>query len=257
MAKTKVLITGMSGLIGSALRTHLEGRYELSALNRSAVAGVRCHRADIRDLEAIAPAFEGQEAVVHLAAKVSSGGDTSLDDTLEFNHRGTWNVFEAARRAGCKRIVFASSGAVVAGYEGDEPYKSLVAGNYAAVKGGWPMLDHLSPIRARGLYGCSKAWGEAMARAYVDKNPPLSIVCVRIGRVNGENKASDPRTRSVWCSHRDICGLLEAAIVAPPSVRYDVVFGVSNNRYGYRDMKHAKEVLGFTPQDSADAFFKD
>ena len=56
MAKTKVLITGMSGLIGSSLRKHLEGRYELTALNRSEVAGVRCHRADIRDYDAIAPA---------------------------------------------------------------------------------------------------------------------------------------------------------------------------------------------------------
>ena len=74
MAKTKVLITGMSGLIGGALRRHLEGRYELTALNRGALSGVRCHRADIRDAAAIRPAFEGQDVVVHLAALVSSGG---------------------------------------------------------------------------------------------------------------------------------------------------------------------------------------
>ena len=118
------------------------------------------------------------------------------------------------------------------------------------------MVTHESPIRPRGLYGCSKAWGEALARHFVDSTD-LSIVCVRIGRVNEEDKAEDPRTRTVWCSHRDICGLLEAAVNAPPSLRYDIVFGVSNNRYGYRDMKHTQESLGFVPQDSSDAFFND
>jgi nucleoside-diphosphate-sugar epimerase len=254
MAKTKVLITGMSGLIGGALRTHLEGRYALTALNRRPVKGVTCHRADIRDLEAIRPAFVGQDVVVHLAAVVSSGGPVSIDDMLEFNLRGTYNVFEAARQAGCKRVVFASSGATVAGYEQDEPYKSLAAGKYDALPGRWPMLTHESPVRPRGLYGSSKAWGEALARSVVDASD-LSIVCVRIGRVNPENKAADPRTRTVWLSHRDCCALLEAAMVAPPSVRFDIVFGVSNNRYGYRDIAHTRDVLGWQPQDSADAFF--
>jgi nucleoside-diphosphate-sugar epimerase len=256
MAKTKVLITGMSGLIGGALRTHLEGRYELTALNRSAVQGVTCHRADIRDLAAIEPAFAGQDVVVHLAAMVSSGREMALQDMLDFNLKGSWNVFEAARKAGCKRVVFASSGATVAGYEKDEPYKSLAAANYGALKNGWPMLTCLDPVRPRGLYGCSKAWGETLARSFADSSE-LSIVCVRIGRVTADDKAADARTRMVWCSHRDICGLLEAAMLAPPSLRYDIVFGVSNNRYGYRDMEHTRDALGFAPQDSADAFFKD
>ncbi len=257
MAKTKVLITGMSGLIGGALRRHLEGRYELTALNRSAVSGVRCHRADIRDAAAIRPAFEGQEVVVHLAALVSAGGkEVALDDMLEFNLRGTHNVFEAARAERCQRVVFASSGAAVAGYEADEPYKSLVTGKYDALKKPWPMLTHESPIRPRGLYGCSKAWGEALARSTADTSG-MSILCIRIGRVTGDDRAGDARTRSVWCSQRDICALLEAAIVAPPALKYDIVFGCSNNRYGYRDLKHSKAALGWEPKDSADAFFKE
>ena len=67
---TKVLITGMSGLIGGILRNHLESLdgYELSALNRSRVEGVNSFQADIFDFEAIKPAFEGQDVVVHLAA---------------------------------------------------------------------------------------------------------------------------------------------------------------------------------------------
>ncbi|HIM92192.1 MAG TPA: NAD-dependent epimerase/dehydratase family protein, partial [Dehalococcoidia bacterium] len=67
---TKVLITGMSGLIGGLLKDHLQelGGYELTALNRSQVEGVRNHPADIADFDAIRPAFDGQDVVVHLAA---------------------------------------------------------------------------------------------------------------------------------------------------------------------------------------------
>ena len=68
MAPRTVLVTGMSGLIGGALRRQLEGTYDLRALNRRAVPGVKCHQADIADLDAIAPAFEGVDTVVHLAA---------------------------------------------------------------------------------------------------------------------------------------------------------------------------------------------
>ena len=59
----KVLITGMSGLIGGLLKDHLieQGGYELTALNRSHVDGVNNHQADISDIDAISPAFEGQD----------------------------------------------------------------------------------------------------------------------------------------------------------------------------------------------------
>ena len=93
---TKVLITGMSGLIGGLLRQHLEARggYELSALNRSALDGVRCFQADVADAEAIKPAFTGQDVVVHLAAYL---GSDDWEGQLAGNVIGTYNVFEAAR----------------------------------------------------------------------------------------------------------------------------------------------------------------
>ncbi|MFI5377628.1 MAG: NAD-dependent epimerase/dehydratase family protein, partial [Candidatus Rokuibacteriota bacterium] len=68
----RVLVTGMSGLIGAAVRRRLEGRFALRALNRRPVAGVESHQADIADLEAIAPAFRDVDAVVHLAANVEA-----------------------------------------------------------------------------------------------------------------------------------------------------------------------------------------
>ena len=92
---TKILITGMSGLIGGLLRQHLEARggYDLSALNRRAIDGVRCFQADIADAEAIKPAFAGQDVVVHLAAYL---GSDDWPGQLAGNVIGTYNVFEAA-----------------------------------------------------------------------------------------------------------------------------------------------------------------
>ena len=108
-----IVITGMSGLIGSAARKRLKPRARLTALNRSDVPGVTTVRADLSNLDAIRPAFEGRDTVIHLAAK--SGDRYSWEEFRDTNLVGTRNVLEAARLAGCKRVVFASSGATVAG----------------------------------------------------------------------------------------------------------------------------------------------
>ena len=91
MAKKKVLITGMSGLIGGIVRARLEGNYILSALNRRPVAGIECHQADIADLNAIQSAFDGVDVVVHLAANAQGGA--TWEDLLSPNIIGTYNQY--------------------------------------------------------------------------------------------------------------------------------------------------------------------
>ena len=242
-----VLVTGLGGVIGSAVRAHLGGRYELRGLGRRrGPSGVPWHVADIADLDAIAPAFTGVGAVVHLAAVV--GGKAELDAYVRGNIVGTYNVFEAARRAGVRRVVFASSGAAISAIEREEPYASFVEGRAPSA----PMLTHESPLRPAGLYGCSKVWGEALARHYVDAHG-MSIACLRIGRVKAEDRPTEPREFSVWCSQRDIATMIGACLDAPPSLRFDVFYVTSRNRRGYRDLEHARKVLGWTPLDSADA----
>ncbi len=243
-----VLVTGMSGLIGGAVLRHLGSTHSLRALNRSAIPGVPCHQADIADLEAIQSAFEGVDAVVHLAAKASSSAP--FEDILRANIIGTYNVFEAARRAGVKRVVYASSGAVTGGYEIEMPYRPLLAGGGEAI-GEWPRINHTSPLRPRGLYGASKIWGEALARLYVDAHG-LSVLCLRIGHVTREDRPLSPRDYSVWCSQRDIARIIDLCLQAPESLRFDIFYVTSDNRWGYRDLTHAKEVLGFTPLDAAE-----
>lgn len=248
MASLTLLVTGMSGLIGGALRRHLDGRYTLRALNRQPVPGVPYHQADIADLDAIQPAFAGVGAVVHLAALASS--EAGLEDLLGPNVIGTYNVFEAARRAGVKRVVFASSGATVSGYEREAPYRALVTGRHDDART-WPRVTHATPVRPAALYGCTKVWGEALARYYADEHG-LSMICVRIGQVNREDRPTSARGFSVWCSQRDVVRMLEQCVTAPPSLRFDIFYAVSRNRWGYRDLDHAREVLGFEPLDAAE-----
>lgn len=247
----RVLITGMSGLIGGILREHLElrGGYELSGLNRRPVDLVGSFQADISDLDAIKPAFVGKDVVVHLAAYL--GGD-NWDQQLGTNVVGTYNIYEAARQAGVKRVVFASSGATVSGLEKDPPYEAITSCRYEEVPARWDKVTH-ETNNPSGLYGAAKIWGESLGRHFSDKHG-LSVLCVRIGRVTEQNRPDVPRTYSVYLSHRDINQMLQKCIDAPDDLAYGVFFATSDNKWGYRDLEHPRRMLGFEPQDSADTY---
>ena len=118
--------------MGVLLKDHLldAGGYELTALNRSDVEGVRTVQADIADLDAIRPAFEGQDVAVHLAAFL---GGRDWERQRDVNVLGTFNVFEAARLAGVSRVIFASSGNAIRGFERVPPYSLIANGEYDKV----------------------------------------------------------------------------------------------------------------------------
>ena len=244
-----ILITGMSGLIGSAARRRLEPRAELAALNRSDVPGIATVRADLSDLDAIRPAFEGRDTVIHLAAKAGDG--YTWEELRDTNVIGTRNVLEAARLAGCKRVVFASSGATVAGWEREEPYRAIAEGRYEDVPPDWVRIRHDMATRPSGPYASTKIWGEALGRHYAD-SVELSVIALRIGFVNAEDRPVAPRTFAVWCSQRDVVDAIERAVDLDESIRYDIFFIHSDNKWGYRDLSHPREVLGFSPQDAAE-----
>ena len=129
-------------------------------------------------------------------------------------------------------------------------YPRLRAPRYDEV-GQWAPLTHESPLRPSGLYGASKVWGEALGRHYADAYG-MSVICLRIGRVKAEDRPAGPRDRSVWCSQRDVVRAIAACIEAPATVRFDTFFVVSDNRWSYRDLEHARLILGWAPIDSAD-----
>ena len=256
--KRRVLVTGAEGTIGTAVREHLADRYELRALTKEP-ADFPSHAADIADLEAILPAFAGVDAVVHLAA--SPAVETPWEEILPNNLVGTYNVFEAARRAGVGRVVFASSNHAIGGYELDG-----APGLYALDDP--RVYDHTVVVRPDSLYGVSKVYGEALGRLYADRDG-IAVVCLRIGAVRAgddptapEVLASSPallnlateevrrqRMRAVWLSRRDCAELIGRALDA--DIRWAVVYGISNNPRQFWDLSHAREVLGYEPRDAA------
>ena len=244
----RILVTGMSGLIGSAVRERLAGQYELTALNRRTIPDVKTFQADIADLEAMKPAFAGQDVVVHLAGYMA--GD-DWEGLLQTNVIGTYNVFEASREAGVKRIIFASSGATVSTWEKEEPYLSVMEGRYEDAPAAFPKLTHETPVRPSGIYGCAKVWGEALARHFTDTSE-LSIICLRIAAVNKEDRPTSPRMLPRWCSRRDVAQMVERCIVAPADLKFDIFNVTSKNKWGWRDISHGRDVVGYEPEDSAE-----
>jgi len=155
--------------------------------------------------------------------------------------------------SGVKRVIFASSGSTVAGYELSPPYDALTAGKYDKVPTNWEKVTRESMPRPNSIYGCTKLWGEALARMYADYHG-ISAICIRIGAVNKSDRPEATRQFSVWCSQDDLGSLIERCVDAPETLKFDIFYAVSNNKWSYRDMEHAREVLGFAPQDSADRF---
>jgi nucleoside-diphosphate-sugar epimerase len=253
-AARRVLVTGAEGTIGTAVREHLGGRYELRSLTLTPQP-FPSHVADIADLDASRPAFEGVDAVVHLAA--SAELETPWEDVLHNNLVGTYNVYEAARLAGCERIVFASSNHTVGMYE--------VEAAPAVYEPDDPrVVDHMAELRPDSLYGVSKVYGEALGRLYHERHG-LSVFNLRIGSVRAGDDPTLPsanslldldeagrhaRMRAVWLSQRD-CAELISACLDSEDVTWAVVYGVSANPGRFWDLEHARELLGWEPQDAA------
>ena len=264
--RKRILVIGMSGLIGGLVGRKLAERHEVRALNRSAVEGYQTFRADIADLDAIRPAFEGVDTVINMATYFPKAVQHALDlrsrissitaaedvaGYISTNVVGAYNVYEAAREAGVRRVVYASAGASVFNYVTEEPYLSMAEGRWADVPAAPPMLTHLSPYRPNGVYGASKAWAEVLGRTYSDLHG-ISVICVRVGHV--PHPPQDEYNLNAYeaggyCSHRDIVQMFERCVEAPDDLRFDIFFAVSDNRGRFRDIEHPREVLGYVPQD--------
>src|SRR5207244_12458938 len=99
--------------------------------NQRPMARLECPQAGLGDLGASQPAFKDVDTVVHRGA--DAGDRQTPEDLLRSNVMGTYNVFEAAKRAGVKRVIFASSGATVSGAEREPPLSHIVNGRYDAL----------------------------------------------------------------------------------------------------------------------------
>jgi uronate dehydrogenase len=229
----RVLITGAAGNIGRALRTGLRGQYAVMRLldvvpQQAAEPGEEVITLDLNDRLATEAAMEDVEMVIHLAAIPDEAG---FDDILSGNITTTYSVFEAARQAGARRVVFASSNHVTGFY----PRSETVGPD--------------DPVRPDSFYGVSKVFGEALGRLYTDKYG-LEVVCLRIGAF--AERPRSVRELSIWLSPRDCLQLVRCCLDAP-AVGFTVVYGVSaNTRSWWKDDAAAR--LGYQPQDNAEEF---
>jgi nucleoside-diphosphate-sugar epimerase len=246
-----VLITGVGGKIGQILRAGLSDEYAIRGLDVKPGPGVDLV-ADMRKLERIERAFVGVQAVVDLAAV--SREDASWDAVRDNNLSATLNAFEAARRAGVGRVVFASSNHVTGMCERDEPYASVMAGMYEQLEPDLlPRLRGDSEIRPDSLYAVGKAAGEAAARFYADEHG-LSVICLRIGQVNLDDRPKNPGHFATLLTHRDLVHLIRCCLTAPPTLRFGIFYGVSANTWRIWDIEAARLEIGYEPSGNAESF---
>ncbi len=229
----RLLLTGAAGGLGRVLRPRLKARCDVLRVSDIAdlgvaAAGEELKRVDLADRAAVFALLHDVDAVVHLGGLST---EHSFDPIVSANIVGTYNVYEGARRAGTRRIVFASSNHVTGFYRQDE------------------VVDPAMPMRPDGHYGLSKAFGENLAQFYWDRYG-LETVSLRIGSSFPEPK--DRRMLATWLSYDDLERLVLAALGAP-RVGHTVVYGMSDNATTWWDNSRARH-LGFRPQDSSEPF---
>jgi uronate dehydrogenase len=236
MLMETVLITGAAGRIGRMLRTRMlrEGRtLRLLDVRPSEPApGTEVVTASVTDLDAMVSACDGVDALVHLGG---ISGEADWAEIRDVNIEGTYAAFEAARRAGVPRVVYASSNHAV-GFQVQPDDPDL------------EMPDDLPP-RPDTFYGVSKVLGEALGALYHDRHG-LDVVCLRIGTC--AERPRDLRGLGTWLSPDDCARLVEAALACPePGFR--TVWGVSANTRRVWSLDGGREI-GYEPQDDAEIF---
>lgn len=233
----RLLFTGAAGEIGSVLRPALRG----------AADRLRWH--DLRPIADAAPdeeamtgdltvpgvaetAMQGVDCVIHLAGIPRETGGTP-EQILNVNVIGTQRMFEAARQAGVRRFIFASSNHVIGFYRADRAVGPEVL------------------PRPSGHYGVSKVFGETMGRLYADKHG-MEVACLRIGAFRA--KPANVRELGGWISHRDMAQLARRCVEAPP-FHFLILYGVSaNTRAKWGGDEAARRHVGYVPQENAEAF---
>lgn len=237
--RRKVLVTGAAGRIGSYFVAHSHDRYELTLMVRQLDSQAReledygqLVEGDMTDLERMKVLCQGVDTVVHLAA--DSSPSATWESVRDLNISGTYNVFVAAKAAGCRRVIYASSIHAVSGYPADIQVKTS------------------EPVNPGDLYGVSKCFGEALGR-YMAEQEDLSVIAIRIGAfqpLESVRKKSGVGLVDAWVSQRDLNQLIDRCIDIE-NVKFAILHGLSDNRFKRLDISGARELVGYAPQDDA------
>ena len=229
----RVLITGAAGGVGSRLASDLREVYDLVLHGRSAEEappGTDFRIAELGEYDEVRALMDGVDTVVHLAG--ASAPESPWEAVLEANLIGQRNVLEAARDAGVRRVVLASSNHAMGMYDRYEQ---------------WPVYPDQIP-RADSLYGVSKIFGEALGRYYHDEYG-LDVIALRIGWVAEDPLAAEEDVlRAMWLSPADCTRVVRRAIEA--EVRFGLYYAISDNPNRRWSLTNTTLELGYRPQDS-------
>lgn len=229
----RILITGAAGRLGSRLRSglaplarkiRLADRVAIGDLGENEESAVF----ELDDMNAAIAAAEGVDAIVHFGGAPL---EAPWETILASNIRGSYNVYEAARKQGVKRVVYASSVHAI-GYHSLESH-----------------IDAEAPHRPDSLYGVSKCFVEDLGRLYWDK---FGIESVMLRIFSSFPEPPDRRMLWSWLSFDDCVRLVEASLTAP-RVGFTVSFGISDNKVKPVDNRLAGH-LGFHPKDSTEPY---
>ena len=234
--RRRVLVTGAAGNIGSFFASQLHQKYDLRLMVRdededaSEIQNygevVMCDLLELAKLETLC---EGIDTVLHLAGNPSPS--QTWDSVLQNNITGTYNAMVAAKAAGCRRLIYASSIHAVSGYPKNIQVKTS------------------EPVNPGDLYGVSKCFGEALGR-YMAEQEGLSVIALRIGAFQPEETAEKPKLGIMdgWVSQEDLTQLIERCIDVK-QLQWAVFHGLSNNTFNRLDISDARELVGYDPQD--------
>ena len=228
---TKVLVTGAAGAVGRPVCRELARRgHQLRALDRLPAPGVRdAVVADIADAEAVANAVSGIECVVHLAAQPV---DAEFSKLVGPNVIGLYNVMNAARRAGARRVVLASSIQALSKRSAETPAS----------------VEEANPANH---YGLTKLWAEQMGAMYA-REFGLSVLAVRIAWVvrnlEEARRMHQVRRPDLYLSHAD-AGRFFALAVEAAGIDFAVVYAVGPGGIRRFDMEPSRRLLGYEPED--------
>ena len=229
----RLLLTGAAGGLGRELRARLKAHCGVLRVSDiadlgTAAPGEELAPAALEQPDAVLALLAGVDAVVHLGGVSVEG---PFGPILQANIVGAYNLYEAARKHGVRRIVFASSNHVTGFYRQDE------------------VIDTRMPMRPDGYYGISKAFGENLAQFYFDRYG-IETVSLRIGSSFPAPK--DRRMLATWLSYDDLERLVVAGLTAPV-VGHSVIYGMSDNKTTWWDNGPARHI-GDRPQDSSEPF---
>lgn len=238
--RRRVLVTGAAGRIGSYFARNAQEKYDLRLMvqkpgDEADINGLgEIVTGDLTDLPALKRFCQGIDTVVHMAGNPNPNATWS--ELLDPNVIGVYNIMTAAKAAGCRRLIFASSIHAVSGGRADVQVKTS------------------EPVIPGDLYGVSKAFGEALGR-YMAEQEGLSVIALRIGAfqpVEAAERNGSVGMMDAFVSDRDLNQLIYRCIDVV-NLKYAVFHGLSNNRFNRLDISDARELVGYEPQDDLTA----